>query len=89
METRVKLNIVDDMAEPFMGPGVLYVLEQVRRYRSINRAAEQMSLSLLYVSIAPEKIPRISHIPVSIPVRARDLELSRSSSLQSSSAPCC
>ena len=28
-----------------MGPGVLYVLERIRKYKSINRAAEQMSLS--------------------------------------------
>ena len=45
MEIRVKLNIVDDRGNPFMGPGVLYVLERIRKYKSINRAAEQMSLS--------------------------------------------
>ena len=45
MEVRVKLNIVDDRGNPFMGPGVLYVLERIRKYKSINRAAEQMSLS--------------------------------------------
>jgi molybdate transport system regulatory protein len=45
VEIRVKLNIVDEGGEPFMGPGVLYVLERIRRYKSINRAAEQMGLS--------------------------------------------
>jgi molybdate transport system regulatory protein len=45
VEIRVKLNIVDDRGEPFMGPGVLYVLERIRKYKSINRAAEQMNLS--------------------------------------------
>ena len=28
-----------------MGPGVLELLERIREYRSINRAAEQMGLS--------------------------------------------
>ena len=31
-----------------------------------------------YVAVAPEQIPRISYIPISIPVHTRDLELSRS-----------
>jgi molybdate transport system substrate-binding protein len=31
-----------------------------------------------YVAIAPDEIPRISYIPISIPVHTRDLELSRS-----------
>ncbi len=31
-----------------------------------------------YVAIAPQQIPRISYIPISIPVHTRDLELSRS-----------
>ena len=33
---------------------------------------------MAYVPIAPEKIPRISYIPISIPIHTRDLELSRS-----------
>jgi molybdate transport system substrate-binding protein len=33
---------------------------------------------MTYVPIAPQEIPRISHIPISIPVYTRDLELSRS-----------
>jgi molybdate transport system substrate-binding protein len=31
-----------------------------------------------YVAIAPQEIPRISYIPISIPIHTRDLELSRS-----------
>ena len=33
---------------------------------------------MVYVPIAPQKIPRISYIPISIPIHTRDLELSRS-----------
>jgi len=33
---------------------------------------------MAYVPIAPEKIPRISYIPISIPIHTKDLELSRS-----------
>jgi molybdate transport system substrate-binding protein len=31
-----------------------------------------------YVPIAPQKIPRISYIPISIPIHTKDIELSRS-----------
>jgi len=33
---------------------------------------------MAYVEIAPERIPRISYIPISIPIHTRDIELSRS-----------
>jgi molybdate transport system substrate-binding protein len=33
---------------------------------------------MVYVPIDPQKIPRISYIPISIPIHTRDLELSRS-----------
>ena len=45
MEIRAKINLVDERGEPFMGPGVLYVLQRIREYKSINRAAEDLSLS--------------------------------------------
>jgi molybdate transport system regulatory protein len=45
VQIRVKINIVDNRGEPFMGPGVLDLLERIRRCRSINRAAGQMGLS--------------------------------------------
>ena len=45
VQIRSKINIVDDRGEPFMGPGILDLLERIREYQSINRAAEQMSLS--------------------------------------------
>jgi len=45
VQIKAKINIVDGRGEPFMGPGVLYVLERIREHKSINRAAEQMGLS--------------------------------------------
>ena len=45
MQIRTKINIVDDRGDPFMGPGVLSVLQRVKEYQSINRAAAQMGLS--------------------------------------------
>ena len=45
MEIRAKINIVDERGEPFMGPGVLRLLQRVGEYKSINRAARQMNLS--------------------------------------------
>ena len=45
MQIRAKINIVDDRGDPFMGPGVLSLLERIRTRRSINKAAKQMSLS--------------------------------------------
>jgi len=45
VEIRTKINIVDDRGKPFMGPGVLSVLQGIQEYKSINRAAVQMGLS--------------------------------------------
>ncbi len=45
MEIRVKINIVNDQGEPFMGPGPLRLLQRVHKYNSINRAAKDMKLS--------------------------------------------
>jgi molybdate transport system regulatory protein len=45
MEIRAKINIVDERGEPFMGPGVLRLLQRVGEQKSINGAARQMNLS--------------------------------------------
>ena len=45
MEIRAKINIVDEEGEPFMGPGVLRLLQRIQEQKSINRAARQMNLS--------------------------------------------
>jgi molybdate transport system regulatory protein len=45
MQIRAKINIVDEGGEPFMGPGVLRLLQRVAEHESINGAARQMRLS--------------------------------------------
>ena len=45
MEIRLKINIVSDLGEPFMGSGPLSLLENIVRYSSANRAAKEMNLS--------------------------------------------
>jgi len=45
MDIRLKINIVSDLGEPFMGSGPLSLLEKIVRYRSTNRAAKDMNLS--------------------------------------------
>ncbi len=45
MEVRTKSNIVDDNGDPFMGPGVLRLLQQIKTHKSINKAAKNMNLS--------------------------------------------
>ena len=45
MEIRLKINIVSDVGEPFMGSGPLRLLEKIGEYGSTNRAAKEMNLS--------------------------------------------
>jgi molybdate transport system regulatory protein len=45
VQIRAKINVVDDRGDPFMGPGVLSLLQRIQEYKSINRAASQMGLS--------------------------------------------
>jgi len=45
MDIRLKVNIVNDRGEPFMGPGPLQLLEEIRRHKSANSAAREMRLS--------------------------------------------
>jgi molybdate transport system regulatory protein len=47
LQIRVKLNLVDDRGDPFMGPGVLSVLRGIQEHGSINRAAGRMRLSYM------------------------------------------
>ena len=42
---KVKTNIVSDEGDPFMGPGPLRLLERIKKYKSINKAAKDMNLS--------------------------------------------
>ncbi|MFH1436329.1 MAG: LysR family transcriptional regulator [Pseudomonadota bacterium] len=45
MEISVKIRIVDNSGDPFMGPGPLRLLERIAGDKSINRAAKNMHLS--------------------------------------------
>ena len=45
MELKVKVNIIDDKGESVIGPGILELLEKIREFGSINRAAKEMKLS--------------------------------------------
>ncbi len=45
MEIRTKINIVDKNGNPFMGPGLLRLLQQIKKHKSINKAAKDMRLS--------------------------------------------
>ena len=45
MDVKVKINIVNERGEPFMGPGPLQLLEKIAVHKSINKAAKDMNLS--------------------------------------------
>lgn len=45
MHARAKVNIYQDPVKPFMGPGPLRLLEKIKEYKSINKAAKSMDLS--------------------------------------------
>ena len=45
MRVRVKISILKNTKKPFMGPGPLFLLENIRKHKSINKAAKSMSLS--------------------------------------------
>jgi molybdate transport system regulatory protein len=45
MGIRTKISLVNDQGKPFMGPGVLKLLERIDVYKSINKAAKDMKLS--------------------------------------------
>ena len=45
MGIRVKINIVNEQGEPFMGSGPLHLLEKIEKHKSINKAAKDMNLS--------------------------------------------
>ena len=45
MDIRVKIGIVDEHEEQFIGPGLVQLLEGIKRCKSINKAAKEMGLS--------------------------------------------
>ena len=45
MDIRVKVGIIDEHSEQFIGPGLVQLLEGIKKYKSIKRAAKEMGLS--------------------------------------------
>ena len=45
MDIRVKIGIIDEHCEQFIGPGLVQLLDGIRKYKSIKRAAKEMGLS--------------------------------------------
>ena len=45
MEIRVKVGIVNERNEQFIGPGLVHLLDGIREHKSINKAAKAMGLS--------------------------------------------
>jgi molybdate transport system regulatory protein len=45
VKARVKLTLVDEAGEPFMGIGLVWLLDRIRRLHSIRKAASDMDMS--------------------------------------------
>ena len=45
MDIRVKVGIVDEHEEQFLGPGLVQLLDGIKKLKSIKKAAEAMGLS--------------------------------------------
>ena len=45
MKIKVKLSIVNEKDDPFMGIGIVWLLQRIRSFGSIKKAAEDMNMS--------------------------------------------
>jgi molybdate transport system regulatory protein len=45
MKIEVKLSIVNEKGDPFMGIGIVWLLQRIRSFGSIKKAAEDMNMS--------------------------------------------
>ncbi len=45
MKIKVKISITNDKDEPFMGIGLVWLLQGIKKHKSINSAAKEMNLS--------------------------------------------
>ena len=45
MKIKVKLSIVNEKDDPFMGIGIVWLLQRIKSFGSINKAAEDMHMS--------------------------------------------
>ena len=45
MKLKVKISITDDLDEEFMGIGLVWLLQRIKQFKSIQQAARDMGLS--------------------------------------------
>jgi molybdate transport system regulatory protein len=45
MKVKLRISITNDKDEPFMGIGLVWLLQGIKKYKSINSAAKEMHLS--------------------------------------------
>jgi molybdate transport system regulatory protein len=45
MKVKLKISIINDKDEPFMGIGLVWLLQGIKKHKSINSAAKEMNLS--------------------------------------------
>jgi molybdate transport system regulatory protein len=45
MDIRIKVGVVNKQGEQFIGPGLVQLLDRIRKLKSINKAAKAMGLS--------------------------------------------
>ena len=45
MKVKVRISLLNDMGEPFMGIGLVWLLERIDKFNSIRQAAMDMNMS--------------------------------------------
>ncbi len=45
MKVKVRISIVNDNGEPYMGIGLVWLLERIKKFKSIRKAAMDMNMS--------------------------------------------
>ena len=45
MKVKLKISITNDKDEPFMGIGLVWLLQGIKKHKSINSAAKEMNMS--------------------------------------------
>lgn len=50
MKLRIKIALTDDRGQPFMGIGVMWLLQRIKKFGSINEAAKDMRMSYVKAS---------------------------------------
>ncbi len=45
MKVKVRISIVNDNGEPYMGIGLVWLLERIKKFKSIRKAAIDMNMS--------------------------------------------